>query len=82
MVELLANSGDPDQMLHSVKPDLGLYCLPATRLGVFNLQWNDKTFIICLFTCRKLNAELEAKTANLVKEAEDVLVITLKHNSR
>ena len=25
---------------------------------------------------RKLNAELEAKTANLVKEAEDVLVIT------
>ena len=34
MVELFANSGDPDQML-SVVSDLGLHCLPATCL-VFN----------------------------------------------
>ena len=27
-----------------------------------------------IFFYRKLNAELEAKTANLVREAEDVLV--------
>ena len=27
MVELFANSGDPDQMPHSVASDLGLYCL-------------------------------------------------------
>ena len=30
LVELFANSGDPDQMLHSVASDLGLHCLPIT----------------------------------------------------
>ena len=39
MVELFANSGDPDQIPHSVASDLGLHCLPVTRLGVFSLQW-------------------------------------------
>ena len=39
MVELLANSGDPDQMLHSAVSDLGLHCLPVTHLGVSSLQW-------------------------------------------
>ena len=39
MIELFANSGDPDQMPHSVVSDLGLYCLPITLLGVFRLQW-------------------------------------------
>ena len=39
MVELFANSGDPDQMSHSVDSDLGLYCLPVTSLGVSSLQW-------------------------------------------
>ena len=34
MVELFANSGDLDQMLHSVASDLGLHCLPITLLGV------------------------------------------------
>ena len=33
MVELNANSGDPDQTLHSATSDLGLYCLPITLLG-------------------------------------------------
>ena len=42
MVELFANSGDPDQMLHSAASDLGLHCLPITLLGVSQLQWvND-----------------------------------------
>ena len=27
MIELFANSGDPDQTLHSVASDLGLHCL-------------------------------------------------------
>ena len=39
MVELFANSGDPDQMLHSAASDLGLQCLPVTLLGVSRLQW-------------------------------------------
>ena len=30
MVELFANSGDPNQMLHSAASDLGLHCLPIT----------------------------------------------------
>ena len=39
MVELSANSGDPDQMPHSAVSDLGLHCLPITLLGVSRLQW-------------------------------------------
>ena len=39
MVELFANSGDPDQTPRSAASDLGLHCLPLTRLGVFSLQW-------------------------------------------
>ena len=32
MAKLFANSGDPDQTLHSVTSDLGLHCLPVTLL--------------------------------------------------
>ena len=39
MVELFANSGDPDQMPHSAASDLGLHCLPFIFLGVSRLQW-------------------------------------------
>ena len=39
MVELFANSGDPNQMPHSVVSDLGLHCLPVTFLGVSRLKW-------------------------------------------
>ena len=44
MVELFANSGDPDQTLHAVASDLGLHCLPIpiTHLGVSSLQWVKK----------------------------------------
>ena len=31
MVELFANSEDPDQMPHSAASDLGLHCLPVTQ---------------------------------------------------
>ena len=39
MIELFANSGDPDQMPHSAASDLGLNCLPVILLGVSRLQW-------------------------------------------
>ena len=39
MVEVFANSGDPDQMPYSVASDLGLHCLSVTLLGVSRLQW-------------------------------------------
>ena len=39
MVELFANSGDPDQTPHSVASDLGLHCLAITLLGASKLQW-------------------------------------------
>ena len=39
MVQLFANSGDPDQILHFAASDLGLHCLPVTSLGVASLQW-------------------------------------------
>ena len=39
MAKLFANSGDPDQMLHSAASDLGLHCLLITLLRVSSLQW-------------------------------------------
>ena len=39
MVELFANSGDPDQAPHSVSSDLGLQCLPVNCVGVSSLLW-------------------------------------------
>ena len=43
MAKLFANSGDPDQTLHSAVSDLGLHCLPVTLLRVSRLQWVKKT---------------------------------------
>ena len=37
MVELFANSGDPDQTLDSVASDLGLHCLSFSLLVVSRL---------------------------------------------
>ena len=34
MANLLANSGNPDQMPRSVASDLGLHCLLISNLGV------------------------------------------------
>ena len=39
---MFANSGDPDQMPHSVASDLGLHCLPITLLWVSRLQWVNR----------------------------------------
>ena len=39
MVKQFANSGDPDQMPHSLAFDLGLQCLPIALIGVSILQW-------------------------------------------
>ena len=41
MVELFANSVDPDQMPRSAASDLGLHCVPVTNLGVFNRLISD-----------------------------------------
>ena len=45
MIELFANSGDPD--LHSAASDLGLHCLPVTLLGVSRLQWVNVNNMQC-----------------------------------
>ena len=39
MAGAFANSEDPDQTPHPAASDLGLHCLPITRLGVSQLQW-------------------------------------------
>ena len=43
---LLANSVDPDQMLHSVVSDLGLHCLPCPIKSMLSLNvlGNNFTF--------------------------------------
>ena len=42
MAKLFANSGDPEQTLHSAS-DLALHCLLVTLLGVSRLQWVNKS---------------------------------------
>ena len=44
MAKLFANSGDPDQTLHSAASDLGLHCLPLTLSRVSQLQWVNIIF--------------------------------------
>ena len=34
MVELFANSGDPDQVLHSAVSDMGLHCLSSSQFSM------------------------------------------------
>ena len=43
MVELFANSGDPDQTPQNAASDLGLHCLPITLLGVSRLNIHKDT---------------------------------------
>ena len=45
MAKQFANSGDPDQTLHSAASNLGLHCLPITFLGVSRLQWVKTSMI-------------------------------------
>ena len=48
MVEF-ANSGDPDQTPQNVVSDLGLHCLPVTRLGASSSMGKispDKTLFL------------------------------------
>ena len=44
MVELFANSRDPDQMSHSALSDLNLHILPVMLLGVSRLQLVNNSF--------------------------------------
>ena len=39
IVELFANSRDPDRTPRFVASDLGLHCFSITILGVFRLHW-------------------------------------------
>ena len=59
MVKLFANSGDPDQTPRSVASDLGLHCLPITRLWVSRLNWvkhmKDKLFRYLSYVLGRLN---------------------------
>ena len=56
LVELFANSGDPDQTLHSVASGLGLHCLPITLLGVSRLQW-VKCYYLMLMELNRTNSD-------------------------
>ena len=46
MIELFANSGDPDKTPRFAASDLGLNCLKKTLLGVSRLQWVKGCFVV------------------------------------
>ena len=60
MAELLANSGDPDQMPQS---DLGLHYLPSTLLWVSRLQWVKFCFYISFQTSNPKLIKLRWKSS-------------------
>ena len=72
MVELFKSSRDPDQTPRSVASDLGLHCVPVTRLGASSLQWvNDIEFYIAetehwshIFSSRDHDTYFQKKVAN------------------
>ena len=41
-----ANSGDPDQMPHSVVSDLGMHCLPLSNKKDARHIWNKNAIIL------------------------------------
>ena len=49
MVELFANSGDPDQTPRCAASDLCLHCLPSTRLRVSSFRWVNDRFHLSFF---------------------------------
>ena len=58
MAKLFANSGDPDQTLHSAVSDLGLHCLPElpfygspTTMGYIN----HAKITLQVYTCIQCN---------------------------
>ena len=59
MVELFVNNEDPDQTSHTVASDLGLHCLPVTRLRISSLSGLRKTICnrdhitLTIFCCQK-----------------------------
>ena len=76
MVELFANSGDPDATFLAAV--LGLHCLPDTCLGVSNLQWAntrestlkclvyESFWMMMISSLTKHQQSLESKYINLV----------------
>ena len=70
MVDLFANSGDPDQTPQNAASDLGLHCLPVTPLGVSRLQWVNNTPIQIY---RKFHLQ---KTENFQIKNSDIFLIS------
>ena len=67
MAKLFTNSGDPDQMPHSMASDLGLHCLPVTLLHVSRLHGLKIKYIV---ECIHLTLKVLITT-----EADDILII-------
>ena len=60
MDKLFANSGYPDQMLHSAASDLGLHCLPVTLLGVSRLKWVKILHQVVKWSCSMFRIHLHS----------------------
>ena len=65
MVELFANSGDPDQTPRSAASDLGLHCLPITLLGVSRLEWVNSSNMGCAMHKRVLVGHVRTAKAQI-----------------
>ena len=71
MAKLFANSGDPDQTLHSAASDLDLHCLPVTYLG--SPDYSGLTFfnILTFYLIVLLQSFQEFRAFELLRSGAD-----------
>ena len=84
MVELFANSGDPDQTPHSVASDLGLHCCQLSFLGICRLQWakidaNSGQRLIILTECSGIFFSISPKKCMLWVLIRSATFLIKKH---
>ena len=75
MAKLFANTGDPDQMLHSAASDLSLHCLPTTLSGV-----SDYNGLVIIFHQQVSNSFSIAFTQNNPDDTLKLFLVTTRGN--
>ena len=81
MVELFANSGDPDQTPHSAMSDLGLHCLPVTDLGSPVFNGLKPIASPCTCTCETLLNDACLRSAQKCFQGELLVQIVTSYSS-
>ena len=75
MVGLFANSGDPDQTPRSAASDLGLHCLPVTRLGVSSIQWVKYSIVLNALKLYRIRVRTESTKVSRFRQFSKPVIL-------